>query len=101
MRQLEMLERQATPGEAIRLARECTGDIHLLMTDVVMPETNGFELAGKLLAVQTGFKCLYNSGYMADVIALQEVLDAVVNFLPKPFSPEDLGLAVRRVLDHA
>jgi PAS domain S-box-containing protein len=89
----------STPIEAIRLARERTGEIHLLMTDVVMPEMNGCDLAKELFALQPGLKCLYMSGYTADVIALNGNLDEGVQFMPKPFSTNELAVAVRKVLE--
>jgi CheY-like chemotaxis protein len=103
----EMLEMQGyrvlsagTPGEAIRLAGEHNGEIHLLMTDVVMPEMNGRELARKLLALYPGLKCLFMSGYTADVIAPHGVLDEGVHFIQKPFSLDNLAAKVRETLDH-
>ena len=88
-----------TPGEAIRLAGEYAGDIHLLITDVVMPEMNGRELAERLTAMKPGLKCLYMSGYTADVIAHRGVLDEGVHFIQKPFSMKDLAAKVREVLE--
>jgi len=88
-----------SPGEAIRLAGENTGEIHLLMTDVVMPEMNGRDLAKKLLALYPHLKCLFTSGYTANVIAHHGVLDENVNFIQKPFSRRDLAAKVREVLD--
>jgi CheY-like chemotaxis protein len=101
-----MLERQgyhvipaATPGEAIRLAREVAGDIDLLVTDVVMPEMNGRDLARNLLSLYPDLARLYMSGYTADVIAHHGVLDDGVHFLQKPFSGQDLAAKVREALD--
>ena len=88
-----------TPGEAIRLAEKHSGEIHLLMTDVVMPEMNGRDLAQKILSVYPNLKRLFMSGYTANVIAHHGVLDADVNFIQKPFSVEDLTAKVREVLD--
>lgn len=88
-----------TPGEAIRLAEEHTGNIHLLMTDVVMPEMNGRDLAKKLLSQNQNLKCLFTSGYTANVIAYHGVLDENVHFIQKPFSRRDLAAKVREVLD--
>jgi len=88
-----------TPGEAIRLAEEHLGEIHLLMTDVVMPEMNGRELARKLLSLFPGVKRLFMSGYTADVIAHHGVLDEGVNFIQKPFTFDSLTAKVREVLD--
>ena len=90
----------AAPGEAIRLAREHQGEIHLLMTDVVMPEMNGRDLARNLLSVYPHMGRLFMSGYTADVIANHGVLDEGVHFLQKPFSTNNLEAAVREALDH-
>ena len=89
----------ATPGEAIRLAREHAGEIHLLMTDVVMPEMNGRDLARNLLSLYPRLGRLFMSGYTADVIADRGVLDPGVHFLQKPFSTNDLAAKVREALD--
>jgi len=89
----------ATPGEAIRLAREHTGDIHLLITDVVMPKMNGRDLAKNLLSLYPKLKRLFMSGYTADVIAHHGVLNEDVHFLQKPFSVQALTAKVRKVLE--
>jgi CheY-like chemotaxis protein len=91
----------ATPAEAFHLAERHTGDIQLLITDVVMPEMNGCELAKKLLALYPNLKRLFMSGYTADIIAPHGLLDEGVDFLPKPFSVNDLAEKVRAVLDKA
>ncbi|MCK9363846.1 MAG: response regulator [Syntrophales bacterium] len=88
----------ATPGEALQLASEHTGEIDLLITDVVMPEINGKGLAEKMLSTYQDMKCLFTSGYTADVIAHLGVLEEGVNFLPKPFSISDLTAKVAEVL---
>ena len=89
----------ATPGEAIRLAREYRGKIDLMMTDVVMPEMNGRELAGSLLSHYPDLKRLFMSGYTADIIAHHGVLDEGVHFIQKPFSMKDLGGKLREILE--
>jgi len=101
-----MLEKQGyrvltagTPGEAIRLAGEHAGKIHLLMTDVVMPEMNGRELAEKLHGIYPELKHLFMSGYADDIIAQYGALTEDVGFLPKPFSMKVLADKVREVLD--
>jgi CheY-like chemotaxis protein len=91
----------ATPGEAIRLARENSGEIRLLITDVVMPEMNGRDLARNLLSLYPDMSRLFMSGYTADVIAHHGVLDDGVHFLQKPFSTQDLAAKVREALDAA
>ena len=80
-----------TPGEAIRLAGEYPGAIDLLITDVIMPEINGKELANRLGAMRPGLRCLFMSGYMADVIASHGVLDKGVLFHPEAFHHEGAG----------
>ena len=102
-----MLERQGyhvltatTPGEALHVAGEYAGEIQLLITDVVMPEMNGRDLAGKLLSCYPNLKRLFMSGYTADVIAHHGVLDAGVHFIQKPFSLAGLAAKVRDVLDN-
>jgi PAS domain S-box-containing protein len=102
---IRMLEREGytvvgagTPGEAIRLAKEHAGTIHLLMTDVVMPEMNGRDLAKNILSLYPGVKCLFMSGYTANVIAHHGVLDEGVNFIQKPFSRRDLAAKLRQAL---
>ena len=72
-----------TPGEAIGLAEEHASEIHLLITDVVMPEMNGRDLAERLQSLYPGMKILFMSGYTADVIAHRGVLDEGVNFAGK------------------
>jgi len=89
----------ATPGAAIRLAREHAGEIHLLMTDVVMPEMNGRNLAKNLLSLYPNLKRLFMSGYTANVIAHHGVLDEGVQFIQKPFSMQTLAVKIRDVLD--
>ena len=88
-----------TPQKAVRLAREHTGRIHLLVTDVVMPEMNGLELANELQAHYPDLKGMFMSGYTANAIAHHGVLDEGVHFIQKPFSKRDLAIIVRKVLD--
>ncbi len=87
-----------TPGEAIEIAEKSSSNIDLLMTDVVMPEMNGRDLAGKLLSLYPGLKRLFMSGYSADVIADHGILDKNINFIQKPFSMQDLAMKVREAL---
>lgn len=89
-----------SPNEAIRISsQQSAGEIHLLITDVVMPEMNGRELAGKLQHMYPNLKCLFMSGYTANVIAHHGVLDEGVAFINKPFSKQALALKIREVLD--
>ena len=89
----------STPGEAIRIADEFQGQIQLLVTDVVMPEMNGRDLAEKLLSRYPHLKRLFMSGYTADVIAQHGVLDEGIHFIQKPFSIKDMAAKVRDVLE--
>jgi CheY-like chemotaxis protein len=88
----------ATPGEALQLAGRHADAIDLLMTDVVMPEMNGRDLAKSLQSLYPELKCLFMSGYTANVIAHHGVLDEGVNFLQKPFSQKDLAAKIRQTL---
>ncbi len=88
-----------TPGEAVRLAHEHAGEIDLLMTDVIMPEMNGKDLVDKLRSLNPQLRCLYMSGYPADVITQHGVLDEGVHFVQKPFRLSDLAASVRKCLD--
>jgi len=101
----KMLEKQGytvlaanTPGKAIQMARENHGDIQLLITDVVMPEMNGRALAKTILSLYPEIKRLFMSGYTADVIAHQGVLDEGVCFIQKPFTQKELAEKVQQAL---
>ena len=89
----------SVPGEAIRLANEHGNEIHLLVTDVVMPETNGRDLAKELRMIRPRLKCLFMSGYTSDIIAQHGVIDEGLNFIQKPFPDGGLARKVREVLD--
>jgi signal transduction histidine kinase/CheY-like chemotaxis protein len=88
----------STPREALRLATEHGSEIHLLMTDVVMPEMSGQDLAEHLLSINPQLKRLFVSGYTADVISHNGVLDEGTHFIQKPFSIQDLAVKVHEVL---
>ena len=88
-----------TPDKALRLADEYTGEIHLLVTDVIMPEMNGRELSERLRSLYPDLKCIFMSGYTSNAIAHHGVLDKRVHFIQKPFFKKDLGKIVRKALD--
>ena len=88
----------STPARAMVLAEEHAGHIDLLITDVVMPEMNGRELAETLQARYPDLKVLFMSGYTANVIAHRGVLDEGVNFIQKPVSNRELAVKVREAL---
>jgi len=89
----------AGPDEAIRLAEAHTGEIHLLMTDVIMPGMNGKDLARRLAEGRPAIKTLFMSGYTADLIAHHGVLDEGVQFIQKPFSIKDLAARIREAIE--
>jgi PAS domain S-box-containing protein len=88
----------AQPDEALSLAASFPDPIDLLVTDVVMPGLNGRELAARLRAARPGLRCLFVSGYTADVIEHRGVLEEGVQFLAKPFSSPELARKVREAL---
>ncbi len=88
-----------TPGEAVYLAEKNSGRIHLLITDVVMPEMNGRDLANQICTRYPNIKTLFMSGYSANVIAHHGVLDKGVQFIQKPFSKKDIAIKIRKVLE--
>ena len=102
----QMLERhgytvlEAPDGEtALRLAGKHQGPIRLLLTDVVMPEVSGRQLADQLLELRPDMKVLFMSGYTDDAIVRHGVLQEGIAYLQKPFTPETLARKVRAVLD--
>ena len=89
----------STPDQALHIAQEHAGEgIQLLITDVVMPGMNGRKLAEKVKAICPGLACLFMSGYTADIIANNGVLDEDVYFIQKPFPLNDLAIKVHQVL---
>ena len=84
--------------EAVLLAQEHKDQLRLLLTDMVMPEMNGRDLANVVWQTNPGLKCLFVSGYTANVIARQGFLPEGINFLQKPFMKKELALKLRRIL---
>lgn len=85
--------------EALQLATEHRGPIHLLLTDVIMPGMSGKLLAEKITQLRSDLKILFMSGYTDNAIAHHGVLDPGVSLLQKPFGPTALAQKVRQVLD--
>ncbi len=89
----------ANGAEALTVAERCAAEIHLLLTDVIMPIMTGPELARKLLPLRPSMKALFMSGY-ADHSEPDALLEPGVEFMQKPLTPSLLLERVRRVLDH-
>jgi CheY-like chemotaxis protein len=103
-----MLERKgysvlsaATPAEAIEKAKNHSAVIDLFITDVVMPQMNGRDLAGQITEIYPDTGQLFMSGYTSNVIAHHGILDEGVAFIQKPFSMADMTEKVRELLDMA
>ncbi|HVZ41920.1 MAG TPA: response regulator [Candidatus Kapabacteria bacterium] len=90
-----------TGEEAMRLCVAHDGAIHLLLTDVVLPEAGGRQVAERLAIDRPQMKVLYMSGYTDDAVLRHGVFESEVAFLQKPFTPEALAERVRGVLDGA
>jgi PAS domain S-box-containing protein len=85
--------------EAISLCEKQDCQIDLLMTDVVMPQMGGRELAERFARVYPWMKILFTSGYTDDAVVRHGVINAETNFIQKPFTPDRLAHKVRKVLD--
>ncbi len=83
---------------AAAVSQAYDGEINLLLTDVVMPKHSGRDLHKIILAQRPDIKCIYMSGYTADIIANHGVLEEGLNFIQKPFSRIDLAVKIREVL---
>jgi two-component system, cell cycle sensor histidine kinase and response regulator CckA len=84
---------------ALEMARAHAGEIHMLVTDIVMPGMTGRELVTALVAERPNVRVLYMSGYTDDAVVRHGVLDEGLPYLQKPFSPDALARKVRDVLD--
>ena len=91
----------ANGREALLLSEGHRGEIHLLLTDVVMPKMSGRELGERIRLQRPGLRVLYMSGYTDDAILRRGVLEDGIPFLQKPFTPEAFARKVREVLDPA
>ncbi|MBI4794745.1 MAG: response regulator [Deltaproteobacteria bacterium] len=87
-------------GEALSICEKEKGPIHLMLTDVVMPQMSGTELAERVAALRPGIEVVYMSGYTTNAIVHHGVLDAGINFIQKPVKIFTLIQKVREVLDN-
>ena len=88
----------ASGPQALAVAERYPGPIHLLLTDVIMPQMNGRTLTEKLQRARPEMKVLYVSGYSEEIIGCKGVLEDGVAFLAKPFSQDALAAKVREIL---
>ena len=92
---------EAVDGEdALEKFREHSGRISLVLLDVIMPKMNGREVYEAILAIVPSMRILFCSGYARDVVINQGGLDVAMNYLPKPFTPKELLMKIREVLDN-
>ena len=88
-----------SPNEALKIMHVHAEPIHLLLTDIVMPEMNGKGLAIRVTAAHPETKVLFMSGYADDAVVRHGILEAGLFFVQKPFTPESLARKVREVLE--
>ena len=88
-----------TPADALKISETYQGDIHLLLTDVIMPEMNGKDLHLKITGMRPGIMTLFMSGHSENAIVDQGILHEEFAFIQKPFSIKLLARKVREVLE--
>ena len=88
-------------AEALEKLKAHKGPVHLLLTDVIMPDSNGKELYKQIADIRPDIRVLYMSGYTDDALARHGIVDSRVNFIEKPFSVKFLAAKVRTVLDQS
>ncbi len=88
-----------TPHKALDWAAQHTGEIHLLLTDVIMPAMNGWDLAKRMRLIYPNLKILFMSGYTSNVIVHHEMTAYGAHFIQKPFSQKDLAAKVAEILN--
>lgn len=88
-----------TPVDALHIVQTHPGEIHLMLTDVVMPGMNGQDLVERVWDARPGMRCLFMSGYATSIITHPGMLDSGVGFLNKPFSMQELADKIRETLE--
>jgi len=91
----------SSSGDAIRISSAYSGDIHLLLTDVVLPEMNGCDLSAQLTSIRANMKTLFMSGYMPNIVSCKEDVGRGVNIIQKPFSIDTLISVIQRMFGQA
>jgi PAS domain S-box-containing protein len=89
----------ASGNIALEIAENHAGPIHLFFTDTIMPGMNGRQTAEKIVQAHPETRVLFTSGYSADILSLSGVVDEGIDFLPKPYSRQDLANRIRAKLD--
>ncbi len=84
---------------ALKMLEGCTENIHLMLTDVVMPGMNGRELAQRVRRQRPNIRVLFMSGYTEETMATHGILQTEMSLLQKPFSQETLATRIRSVLE--
>lgn len=87
------------PLEALQIAEEYSGDIDIVVTDVVMPDMDGKKMSDKITKLHPSAKVLFMSGYTSNVIGQHGLFEDNVNFIQKPFKMNDLEMKIREILD--
>ena len=90
----------SSPSEALFLAKENPGGIHLILTDLIMPEMNGRDLADEMALLCPDTACLFMSGHTGDTIAHHGIVDEDTHLIHKPLSNQALAAKIREVLDN-
>ena len=85
--------------EALEICRRYVGAIHLVLTDVIMPEMSGRQLADRLLAERPDIKVMFMSGYSSDIIVSRGIIGPGTGYIEKPFRHDELAKRVRQILD--
>ncbi len=88
-----------SPSEALQVAEDHTSTIQLMITDLIMPEMNGRDLAQNVLVLKRGIKILFMSGYSSDIISSKGIFDEEMDFIQKPFSKKELDTRIREILN--
>ena len=89
----------STPVDAIRISSAYSGDIHLLVTDVVLPEMNGCDLSAELTSIRANLKTLFMSGYIPNIVSCKGGGEREVDVIHKPFSIGTLLSVIQKIFD--